>query len=69
MNENHKKEITKLIKDLANAEEKKNKFDEDNKKAKENLVRMEKIDVEKKNRIEYLESRLADASNQIEALN
>lgn len=45
------------------AEEKKNKFDEDNKKAKENLTRMEKIDIEKKNRIEYLESRLGDASN------
>lgn len=53
----------KLKKDLASAEEKKNKFDEDNKKAKENLARMEKIDLEKKTKIDFLENRLGDASN------
>lgn len=63
MNESHKKEMIKLKRDLAAAEEKKNKFDEDNKRAKESLARMEKIDTEKKSRIDYLESRLADASN------
>lgn len=44
-------------------EEKKNKLDEESKKVKDNLVRMERIDIEKKNKIEYLESNLGDASN------
>lgn len=52
-----------------NAEEKKNKFDEDNKKVKDELGRMEKIDIEKNNKIEFIENRLGDAANQIEALN
>ncbi|KAL4511618.1 hypothetical protein ABPG72_012463 [Tetrahymena utriculariae] len=68
LNENHKKEITKLVKDLAIAEEKKNKFDEDNKKAKENITRLDKKIEDQDNEIQYQKSRLTDASNQIDAL-